>query len=512
MDKLLAEGASLTPALLIEDEEQYDKLAASLATRLQAIPSSHLASKEVLDVRNQTRPTDASILSRLQSLDATTQTIAYLFITSAAITTAVGYGKAALGQLPRSLLPEGELWPYMTNILLNFDPVQVRYAGTCLTDIVNAIASGAAQSQNYVPAIQLLNSTILRVDPTSSTFTTTHHKYVRLCLQAGAYADALSIIDRQIYHLPGGMDKQAEARSYKYRCSVHESSASFLTPASGLTQKITSRMFLDYNYMCALCYMALGQYSRAISLLEVILVAPTANGTTSYIALEAYKKWVLLNLVVLGSVPEYPRPVYAATARTVRALAKPYDCLAEAFKYRDSARLLAEAKEGQTLWHEDNNTGLVVEVMQAQRKYAVLKMARLFASLPISQVDAHIPTDHDGTPTQVYLQSLISSGELRATMTPASDGSDQILRFLPGGSDTRSEAEIEQRLNDRAQQLQAFVKHVNDAEHRMEISKEYVDMLKKLKKNRDDDNKKGPGPKAPAPFDELDEDMMGDEL
>lgn len=400
----------------------------------------------------------------------------------------------------------------MTNALVSFDPIQARYAGSCLNEIVNAVAHGAEQSQNYIPAIQLLNTAILRLDPTSSTFTSTHHLYVRLCLQAGAFADSMSIVERPIYHIPGGMDKQAEARSYKYRCSVQEASASWLTPSSGLTQKITSRMFLDYNFMCALCYMALGQYSRAIPLLEVILIAPTANAVTSFIAVEAYKKWVLLSLLVLGFVPEYPRPVYQATARAVRSLAKPYECLAEAFKHRDSSRLLAEAKEGQALWQEDNNMGLVFEVVQAHRKYSVLKMAKLFTSIPVSQLEAYLPADENDMPLQAYLQNLISSGDLRATMTSSPDGADQVLRFLPEGSSSRSEAEIEQHLSNRSQQLQALIKHVGEAEHRLEISKEYVDMLKKLKKNRDDDNNKGPGSKPSAPLDEMDEDMMADEL
>ncbi|ETN42611.1 uncharacterized protein HMPREF1541_01768 [Cyphellophora europaea CBS 101466] len=495
MDKLLAEGASLTPALLASDEDSYDKQATNLSAKLQAIPAAQLVSKDVLD-----------------SLEPTAQTITYLSIVSAGIKNVTGSGKAVSGQLARSLLPDQDFWPYITNILLNFDPIQVRYAGHCLTEIVTVVGIGAEQTQNYVPAIQLLSNVILRLDTSSSTFTSTHHIYVRLCLRARAYADALNIIDRPIYHIPASIDKQVEARAYKYRCSVQDSSASYITLASGLTQKITSRMFLDYNFMCALCYMALGQYSKAIPLLEVILIAPTASGVTSLLAVEAYKKWVLLNLLILGYLPEYPRPAYQATMRNVRTLAKPYDCLAETFKQREPQRLFAEANEGQTVWQEDCNMGLVMEVLQAHRKYSVLRMAKLFASVNVSHVEAQLPPDQNGTPIQVYLQNLISTGELRATITPSQDGSDQILRFLPEATSTRSEAATEQQLNSRSQLLHALIKHVGDAEYCMEISKEHIDTLKKLKKNRDDDNKKGPGSKPSATLDEMDEDMMADEL
>jgi COP9 signalosome complex subunit 3 len=401
----------------------------------------------------------------------------------------------------------------MTNILLNFDPIQVRYAGGCLNDIVQAVVRGAEESNNHVPAIQLLNAAILRLDPTSSTLTSTHCSYVHLCLRAGAFADAINIIDRPIYHIPGGMDKQTEARSYKHRCSVHESSASYLTVGSGLTRKVTGQMLLEYNYMSALSYMALGQYSKAILFLEVVLVAPTANGVTHKIAIEAYKKWLLVNLLVLGSVPEYPRPVYSATLRVIRSVTKPYEAVAEAFKHRDSSHLEAEMQEGGQIWNNDGNVGLLLEVLQAHRKWSVLRMAKLFASIPVSQVDSYVPTGPESTPTQDYLQTLIVQGDLRATMTPSADGSDQILRFLPEKIGSRSEAEIEANLHNQSQQLQNFIKHVNETEHRMQISKEYVDMLKKLKKNRDDDIKQGPGgAKSTMPPEEMDEDMMGDEL
>jgi hypothetical protein len=50
MDKLVAEGATLTPGLLLRDEAEYDKVASSVASRLQAVPSTHLASNDALNV------------------------------------------------------------------------------------------------------------------------------------------------------------------------------------------------------------------------------------------------------------------------------------------------------------------------------------------------------------------------------------------------------------------------------------------------------------------------------
>lgn len=265
--------------------------------------------------------------------------------------------------------------------------------------------------------------------------------------------------------------------------------------------------------MCALCYMALGQYPKAILFLEVVMIAPTANGASSVIAVDAYKKWILLNLLISGSVPEYPRPVFQATLRNVRTLAKPYESVAEAFKQRDSSRLVAEMQEAQQVWHDDFHTGLVMEVFSAHRKYVVLNLGKTFASIPVSQVEAYLPQDPDNTPAVTYLQNLIASGDLRATITPLANGSDHTLRFLSDAANKKSEIETEADLNNRAQHLQGLLKHIGELEHRMQISKEYIEMLKKLKKNRDDDSRKiTPPGQIKGPNADVDEDMMTDEF
>jgi COP9 signalosome complex subunit 3 len=428
---------------------------------------------------------------------------------TAGIKNALGTNKPVAGQLPPSILPEGEFWSYITNILLYFDPVQIRYVGHCLVEVVNIVASGAYQTGNCIPAIQLLGDVILRLDPTSSTFTSTHYTYVRLCLASDAFEEAVSVIGHPIHHIPGSTDKPTGSQ---YRCSrtLEDSSASYITVASGLTQKITPRMFLEYNMMCALCYIALGQYSEAIIHLEIVLVAPTPSGVVSALAIDAYRKWVLINLLVNGSVPRYPRPVYSATQRNVVALGKPYECLLEAFKDRDCTRLAAEIEEGQQTWLDDANAGLVMEVYVAHRKFSLLRMSKTFASVYVSQIEAYVPTPEGHPPTSVYLENLIAAGELRAELSDVSG--HRVLRFKRDVLADRSETEVEQALNERARKLAEFVKSIGDVNHRLEVSREYVDMLKKLRKNREEDLKKPPAlsnkSTIPSNLEDMDEDMM----
>lgn len=150
-------------------------------------------------------------------------------------------------------------------------------------------------------ALRPLKHAILRLDPSSSTFTSLHTTFVRLCLQSRSYLNALDILDKPIYHFPTASDKQFIKRSQLLPCQQYESSMSFITTASGLPGKINHRSYLEYFLYGAMVYMGLRKWDAAIHFLEVVISAPTTN-SVSIIMVEAYKKWVLLGLLETGKV------------------------------------------------------------------------------------------------------------------------------------------------------------------------------------------------------------------
>ncbi|RMZ76552.1 hypothetical protein DV737_g4757, partial [Chaetothyriales sp. CBS 132003] len=496
LDKAIDDLPVLDDALRLTDEETYDKTANAIVARLAKLDAQDLVSKDALE-----------------RLHPSTHTIAYVIALNAIIDQAIASGKAAPRQLPAALLPDGSLWPYLSQILVEFDAIQVRYAGSSLLKIVDVVARGAEQTRNIVPAIQLLHNVILRLDPTSSTLTSTHRIYVRLCLLAGAYNEGIDIVERPIYHIPAAGDRPTSIRPYSYICQSHETSATYLAPTTGLTLKITSRGYLEYYIWGALCYIAVGQYEKALPLLKIVVLAPTQQQVASLIQVEAYKKWVLLNLLLYGQVREI-KGAQATTLRNIRAVAKVYDCVAGAFRSRDVRRLQAEIAEAGDVWEADMNYGLIVEVFRAHRRFAVINLDKTYTALPVSDVARHTsPEPGNVSETVSYLGSLIQSGHLKATLTASKDGSDQILRFLAARERHKPEMEVEQELAVKAQQLQNLLRNIGHLEHRTELSTEYIDYLRKLKKTRDEDNKKdsGGGTKSKnAAVDEFEEDMMED--
>ena len=422
-------------------------------------------------------------------------------------------GKASSRSLSTQLLPGGAFWPNIAALLTEFDPIQVRYAGAEFMRVVDAVARGAEQTADYVPGIQLLHNVILRLDPTSSTLTSTHYQFVRLCLFARAFSEATDILDRPIYHLPIVLDKGTTSRTYQHLCSSHDTSSAYLNPSTGLTSKFSARDYLEYHLYGGMIYMGLKQWEKAMFFLEVVLTAPTAN-TASMVMVEAYKKWLLVGLLLDAKLRPTPKTANPSAVKSVKAIAKPYDCLADAFKSGSLARLRGEIEEGQQFWAQDCNTGLVLQVFDSFRKFSVLRLGNTFAALSIAEVARRTsPDPTDLNETAAYVTFLITTGQLQAVIThsPSTDPPTlPILRFLPSSSTLKTESQISIDLAMQTAALQKLLKHVGDNDYRLEISKEYVDMLRKLKKQKEQAGKEDGSGFQGATFDDVDEDMMAD--
>lgn len=124
-------------------------------------------------------------------------------------------------------------------------------------------------------------------------------------------------------------------------------------------------------------YIGLRDWERALLFLEIVIASPTIN-TTSVIQVEAYKKWVLVSLLLKGRVsllypqksntlrpiylsPPQPIPVPKTTAaqasKHYTALARAYDFLAKTFmnglvEETTARRLIAVSESGQNIWQE----------------------------------------------------------------------------------------------------------------------------------------------------------------
>lgn len=265
---------------------------------------------------------------------------------------------------------------------------------------------------------------------------------------------------------------------------------------------------MEYFLMGAMCYIAVEDYKKASLYLEIVIVSPTIQNSTSAVQLEAYKKWLLVNLLINGQAVDLSKSVPATVSRNLRAIAKPYLAVMEAFKSNDIDRLAAEIQEGSDIWRSDGNSGLIYETFSAFRKFKIIRLEKTYEALSVEDVSRILQKDSANVQeTLEYVTALIQAGEIQAELIPSTTGAGT-LRF--SNQQSASEAQVEQEMMLRSQSLQQLLQRISEIDHQMELGKEYIEYLQKLRAARDREKKGAPTANRSLVPDVHDEDMMED--
>jgi COP9 signalosome complex subunit 3 len=354
----------------------------------------------------------------------------------------------------------------------SFDPMQARYVGSMWRDLWEW-AQIFMNSVNIVDQ-SILSTALLRLDPSAATFTTLHLRLVRQCLAAGVLSQALPVLDQSIFAYPQTLPKSVPAEPF---AADHELSNVFITSDSGFSDKVRPEYVLEYYLLGAQVYIGTRNYQRARLFLEHVILHPTAHHTTSSLQVEAYKKWILVGLLSEGKQFPYPRTVDSGVWKSLKAIGKPYEALAENFEKRHTLRYQAEREQGASIWYDDGNLRLVQEAGQSLIRYCVADLQKTYAALPVAKVASHLgfsPEDTFSTLTEMIRQS-----SLNASLEPGATAGDAILRFdLASLASTTSQ---QSDLEAQTKRIEKLISAVRDADCRLQLTKEHIALAKRNK-------------------------------
>ncbi|KAL9614247.1 MAG: hypothetical protein Q9167_001269 [Letrouitia subvulpina] len=500
LPRLLSFPPHPAPALPISDTE-YDKQIRSIVKILSETSPSQLTGgiangEDLLDV-----------------VDPSINTILYLYSLRAHI--GLSTSKQAVGQQSKNLAPNGPLWVKAVKFLKRFDPVQIRYAGNEFVLLVEDMAKSAQSGNQPKAAIKPIRTAILRLDPTGSCFTSSHLVFLRLCLHTRAFAAAKPVLDNNVYEFPSPGKKQSGLL-----CAQHESSSTFITTEPGLSRKVDYQDPLKYFLFGAMLYIGMKDWERALLFLEITLIWPIANNC-SMIQVNAYRRWVLVNLIQNGQVPsDLPKTTNPHAARQFRTLSRAYDGLADIFKEGLDGelavkRLNAEIHAGAEIWRLEFTTSLVNQIPDAFRRFSIMKLQSTYTALPLCTVTQRTsPDPNDHAETGRYIQSLIASGQLNATLSQPNDNPHSwILRFATSsvsGPQARSEQQMHDELKQEMAHITKLGQHIRNSNRKLALSKEYIEVLKHAM-NMGTAEGEGMEPYPGYGFaDEIDEDITSD--
>ncbi|KAI9681124.1 MAG: hypothetical protein M1817_002406 [Caeruleum heppii] len=452
-----------------------------------------------------------------------------------------GKGRTADKFLPT---PGNSLWTKSCQFLEQFDSRQIRYAGGEWRRLIEVLAEAARAADKPLLAVHPLRKAILRLDPTSSVLTSNHVLFLRLCLEAKAYRAALPIIQRPIIDFP---QPAANTSTLSSAPDQPGSSPSYITISSNLSARLSHTDHLEYHLYAAMLYIGLKEWELALELLQNVITAPT-QATTSAIMVEAYKKWILVSLLHTGRLLPLPRTTNNTVAKSLHALSRPYEHIADVFRSGDVDRLRREIDAAQEIWSNDNNTGLILQIYSAVDRFAIRNLENTYSTLSLEEVFHHLrrqnpitsdPTNNKNTavaasskkPDTGQLDALerdildmISSGQLNATLSHPSSSTDgaappgtTLLHFssTPTSAHPRAPSEAETALlrevEEQTSRTIALTKQFETAGRKLALSREYVNWMVKTKKAGGAGGAGGGGPNVSSAMGEM-MDVLGEDM
>ncbi len=169
------------------------------------------------------------------------------------------------------------------------------------------------------------------------------------------------------------------------------------------------------------------------------------------------------------------------------------------------------------LTFQDRNYGLVLQVIDAFRRFSILNLEQTYAALTIADVAQRTsddPCDYEGT--ALYVTSMISACQLNATITKGGDTQNWVLRFATSstaGPLARTEEQLNEEINKQLVRTAILSNHAKELDRKMGLSKEYIEWVKRAPKDKElsPNGDLDPGRyQAPDDFGPEDEDMMED--
>ncbi|KAG7205429.1 hypothetical protein KM043_007422 [Ampulex compressa] len=230
------------------------------------------------------------------------------------------------------------LFNQVQEFIIGCNGEQVRFAPDTYAELCHLLTQTLVELQVPLRGIELLRRAIRKIQLFDSQLTSIHADLYQLCLLSKCFKPALEFLDIDV---------------------------------TGISQEggqFDSKYFLLYYYYGGMIYTAVKNYERALYFFEVCVTTPAM--AVSYIMLGAYKKYILVSLILHGKVQNLPR---------------------------------------------DHNLGLVKQVLSYLYKKNIQRLTKTFLTLSLSDVASRVqlagPAD-----AEKYILNMIEDGEIFATI------------------------------------------------------------------------------------------------
>lgn len=262
-------------------------------------------------------------------------------------------------------------------------PQQIRLAPSKIAVICHKATEIYVENQQAIRAIKVLRTAVKKLMPNSESLTPIHADFIQVCLIAKCYHAATPILDEEIFEV------NADATA------------------------VTPRDMLLYYYYGGMVYTGVKEYKKALSFFKTCVSAPAI--VLSAIMVEAYKKYILLSLIVHGKLLQLPRYTSSVVQRYHKTAFPQYQEFATSYSTQSTDDLHKCAEQHSELFTKDRNLGLVKQCIQSLYRRNIQRHTQTYLTLSLQDIatSVKLPSVKEA---EKHIVKMIEAGEIFASI------------------------------------------------------------------------------------------------
>ncbi|CAI5659610.1 unnamed protein product [Oreochromis niloticus] len=221
----------------------------------------------------------------------------------------------------------------------------IRYATDTFAGLCHQLTNALVERKQPLRGVVVLKQAIDKMQMNTNQLTSVHADLCQLCLLAKCFKPALPFLEVDM------MDICKENGAYD------------------------AKHFLCYYYYGGMIYTGLKNFERALYFYEQAITTPAM--AVSHIMLEAYKKYILVSLILHGKVQQLPKYTSQIVGRFIKPLSNAYHELAQVYTTNNPAELRSLVNKHSETFTRDNNTGLVKQCLSSLYKKNIQRLTKI---------------------------------------------------------------------------------------------------------------------------------------
>ncbi|MBA0712503.1 hypothetical protein Gotri_025483 [Gossypium trilobum] len=212
-------------------------------------------------------------------------------------------------------------------------------------------------------------------------------------------------------------------------------------------------------------------YKAGLSILEedVFEVVTAPMSTVNAIAVEAFKKYILVSLIHHGQSPtNLPKYASSVAQRNLKNLCQPYIELANSYSNGKIADIETYVEANKDKFESDNNLGLVKQAVSSMYKRNIQRLTQTYLTLSLQDIANRVQLNSPKE-AEMHVLQMIKDGEIYATINQK----DGMVRFLEDPEQYKT-CEMIEHIDSSIQRLMTLSKKLNGVDELMSCDPLYL--------------------------------------